>query len=46
MSEMWRDDAVSLYAISTEDHIKFFQGLVNQNADYNMIYDRQRAAAN
>ena len=42
---MGKDPAVSLYRLSSEDHTAFFMGLVQKNAPYNLVYDRERVVA-
>jgi len=45
MSDMWKDPSVDFCKISTEDHLAFLEGIVAKAANYNLIWEREQAAA-
>ncbi len=42
---MWKDEAVDIYKVSTDDHRSFAIGLVMGDAPYNLIHEREKQAA-
>lgn len=45
MEAMWKDPAVDLYKLPTDDHRAFILGLAVGDAPYNLVHEREKAAA-